>query len=100
MSQHGSFIDVMLTNKPKSFYKSTPIETGLSDHLKLVVTYLRSHTSLKLKPKNIYRETNKINEEHFRNDISNLPIDELQRFPDPLTGFDTLYKSIVDSMTH
>ena len=58
MCQQGSSIDVMLTNKPRSFYKSTPIETGLSDHHKLVVTYLRSHNSLKLKPKNItYRET-------------------------------------------
>ena len=79
-------------------YKSTPIETGSSDQHKLVVTsYLRSHNNLKLKPKNIiYRETNKINEELFRNDISNLALDELQKFTDPLAGFVTLFKSIVD----
>ena len=53
MSQQGSSIGAMLTNKPRLFYKSTPIETGLSNHHKLVVTYLRSHNSLKLKPKNI-----------------------------------------------
>lgn len=52
MSLVGSSIDVMLTNKPRSFYKTNTIETGLSDH-KLVVTFLRSHQSFKLKPKNI-----------------------------------------------
>ena len=50
-----------------------------------------------MKPKNIvYRETKKIDLERFKQDISNLPISELQRFPDPLTGFVTLFKSIVD----
>ena len=40
MSQEGSSIDIMLTNKPRSFYKTTAIETGLSDHHKLVLTFL------------------------------------------------------------
>ena len=57
MSAQGTSIDVMLTNKPRSFYKTIPIETGLSDHHKLIVTYLRGHCSTKQKPKNIlYRE--------------------------------------------
>ena len=53
MSELGSSIDLILTNKPKSFYMTIPIETGLSDHHKMVVTFLRNHISLKLKPKNI-----------------------------------------------
>ena len=61
MSTEGSSIDVMLTNKPRSFYKTTTIETGLSDHHKLVLTFLRSHHSFKQKPKNIlYRDTKNI----------------------------------------
>ena len=47
MSTEGSSIDVMLTNKPISFYITTTIETGLSDHHKLVLTFLRSHHSFK-----------------------------------------------------
>ena len=97
MSTQGSSIDAMLTNKPKSFYKTTPIETGLSDHHKLIITYLRSYISTKQKPINIvYRETNKINHDKFREDIKNLPLNEIERFPDTLTGFVTLFKSIVD----
>ena len=32
----------------------------------------------------------------FKSDISNLPLDELDRFQDSYTGFVTLFKSIVD----
>jgi hypothetical protein len=97
MSAEGSSIDVMLTNKPRSFYKTTTIETGLSDHHKLILTFLRSHHSLKQKPKNIiYRDKKNINIEDFKNDISNLPLNEIHRFSDSLTGFVTLFKSIVD----
>ena len=35
MSSEGSSIDVMLSNKPRYFYKTSIIETGLSDHHKL-----------------------------------------------------------------
>ena len=44
----------------------------------------------------IYRETNKIDMEVFKRDIENLQLQELQRFPDPYTGFVTLFKSVVD----
>ena len=97
MSTEGSSIDVMLTNKPRSFYKTTTIETGLSDHHKLILTFLRSHHIFKQKSKNImYRDIKNMNKEDFKNDILNLPLDELNRFSDSLTGFVTLFKSIVD----
>ena len=97
MSAQGTSIDVMLTNKPRSFYKTIPIETGLSDHHKLIVTYLRGHCSTKQKPKNIlYREIKKVDHDKFRNDISNLPLTEIKRFPDTLTGFVTLFRSVVE----
>ena len=97
MSTEGSSVDVMLTNKPRSFYKTTTIETGLSDHHKLILTFLRSHNTFKQKPKNIvYRDTTNVNLDKFKNDIKNLPFDELHRFSDSYTGFVTLFKSIVD----
>ena len=97
MSAVGSSIDLILTNKPKSFYKTVTIETGLSDHHKMVVTFLRNHLSLKLKPKNIeYRNIKDINWEQIKNDIANIHFDEINRFSDSYNGFTTLFKSIVD----
>ena len=97
MSAVGSSIDLILTNKPKSFYKTIAIETGLSDHHKMVVTFLRNHISLKLKPKNIeYRNTKNMNWEQFKIDIANIHFDEITRFSNSYTGFTTLFKSIVD----
>ena len=37
-----------------------------------------------------------MNMDAFKNDILNLPLDELHRFSDSYTGFVTLFKSIVD----
>ena len=74
MSQKGSSIDVMLTNKPTSFFKTSTIETGLSDHHKLVISFLKGHNTFKLKPKNIiYRETNKMDFDNFKQDIQIFP---------------------------
>ena len=41
MSQNGSSLDVILTNKRASFQKTCAIETGLSDFHKLVCTFLK-----------------------------------------------------------
>ena len=43
MSNQGSSIDVILTNKPRSFYNTVAIETGLSDHHNIIATFLRCH---------------------------------------------------------
>ena len=97
MSQQGSSIDIISTNKPKSFFKSYTIETGLSDHHKMIITFLRNHNSIKLKPKNIiYRDVKNMDFDKFEDDIKNIPIDELCRFPDPFEGYTTLFKSILD----
>ena len=97
MSTVGSSIDLMLTNKPKSFYKTSAIETGLSDHHKMIVTFFRSHFNFKLNPKNItYRDTKNLNLQNFKYDIENIPLDELHRFPDSFTGYVTLFTSVLD----
>ena len=40
--ENPSSIDVILTNKKKSFLKSGTYETGVSDHHKLIFTVMRS----------------------------------------------------------
>ena len=95
-SLHGTSIDVMLTNKPSCFQKTTTIETGLSDHHKLIISFFRT-TFQKLNPKKIvYREMKHFNKDVFLNDIKSLPFDQIDRFPDSYLGFTTLFKSIVD----
>ena len=49
-SSRGTLLDVLLTNKPKSFQKTFVCETGLSDCHKLVVKIFRS-TFIKLPTK-------------------------------------------------
>ena len=95
-SQNGTSIDVILTNKPKSFYRTIAIETGLSDHHKLIATFLRCQYQ-RLPPKTIiYRSTKNLDNEKFLKDIENIHVDEINRFSDPFTGYLTLYKSVVD----
>ena len=63
-SNKGSLIDLMLTNKPKSFYKSHSFVTGLSDYHKLIVSILRTSFQ-KLPPRFvIYR-----NQKNFLRDL-------------------------------
>ena len=40
---HKSSTGLVLTNKPLSFESSSVIETGLSDHQKLIATFFKSH---------------------------------------------------------
>ena len=40
--QNGTSIDVMLTNRPKSFHNTSLIETGLSDCHKMIVSVFRA----------------------------------------------------------
>ena len=41
-SQNGTSIDVMLTNRPRSFHNTSLIETGLSDGHKTIVSVFRA----------------------------------------------------------
>ena len=49
---HKSSIDVILTNKPRSFQHSSTYETGLSDHHHMITTFMRAHL-VRLQPKRI-----------------------------------------------
>ena len=67
--QTGTSIDVMLTNRPKSFLKTGIFETGLSDHHKLILSFLRSHF-IRLPPKNIeYRNYKNFCADNFLHEL-------------------------------
>ena len=53
MKNHKSAIDLFLTNKPKSFFKTYTTETGLSDYHKRISTFFKSKAP-KLKPNVIF----------------------------------------------
>ena len=64
-SSKGTLLDVLLTNKPKSFQKTFVSETGLSDCQKLVATIFR-WTFIKLPSKVVkYRSYKNFNENKF-----------------------------------
>ena len=69
--KHTSSIDVILTNRPKSFHTTLTCETGLSDHHHLVATFMRTHL-VPLNPKKIlYRKFKNFNEQSFLTDVEN-----------------------------
>ena len=55
-SQNGTSIDVMLTNRPRSFHNTSLIETGLSDCHKMIVSVFRAF--LKILPAKVIEYRN------------------------------------------
>ena len=68
-SQDRTLIDLMLTNRPRSFLKSQNFEIGLSYCHKLVVSILRA--TFKKLPREIitYRDQKRFNQDHFLRDL-------------------------------
>ena len=54
-SVYGTTLDIMLTNKPRSFYNTSAVTTGLSDCHKLILSCLRAHFKRLPPNKIIYR---------------------------------------------
>ena len=68
-SSKGTLLDVLLTNKPKSFQKTFVCETDLSECHKLVATIFRS-TFIKLPPEVVkYRRYKNFDENKFCHDL-------------------------------
>ena len=68
-SQDRTLIDLMLTNRQRSFLKYQNFEIGLSDCHKLVVSVLRASFK-KLSRKTItYRHQKRFNQDHFLRDL-------------------------------
>ena len=73
-SREGILLDVLLTNKPKSFQKPFVCETGLSDCCKLFVTICRSiFTRLPSKVVK-YRSYKNFDENKFCHDLDQILI--------------------------
>ena len=62
--QDGTLIDLMLTNRPRSFLKSQNFEIGLSDCHKLFVSILRASLEIIT-----YRDQKRFNQDHFLWDL-------------------------------
>ena len=69
----GTCIDLILTNKPKSFQNTGVIETGVSDHHLLIFSFLKTSFT-KMPPNKLccckYKSFGKM---RFLKDVSNLP---------------------------
>ena len=65
INNHKSAIDLILTNKPRSFQITNVTDTGVRDCHKLITTFMKSYI-FRLKPKNVhYRSYKTFNEESF-----------------------------------
>ena len=86
-STRGRCIDLILTNKNRSFMKSNSFETGLSDYHELIYTMFKT-SYIKLKPKIInYRSFRHFTVEEFRKDlIAKLSKTENSDFDDYMHG--------------
>ena len=100
-------IDHIVTNIPKRFMKSMALETGISDHHKMIMTIFRS-TFAKGKPKTFYfRCYKKFNLEQFQmelkeklHEISNNSFDIfLEEFKTFLDTFAPLKEKKIDLIT-
>ena len=73
----GSSLDVFLTNHPLCFQHTSVIETGMSDHHKMIGSFLKS-TFRRLPPKNIsYRDYKNFDSVTFLNELSKLDFNTL-----------------------
>ena len=65
----GTTIDIMLTNRPNCFQKTSTVVTGLSDFHRMIISCLKT-TFKKVPPKKIiFRDYKKFDEQNFRYDL-------------------------------
>ena len=68
-SNAGTSVDIMLTNRPRSFHKTSIFETGISNHHKLIFSFFRSYFT-RLPPKPIkYRKYKTFDKSKFLHDF-------------------------------
>ena len=78
-----STIDLFLTNRKNSFYRTENFDVGLSDCHNLILTLLKENMP-KFKRKQItYRCSKDFNEESFQNDLKSIPFQATLAFDDP-----------------
>ena len=72
-STPGSCIDLILTNKPKSFQNSGVMETGVSDHYALIFSFLKTTYTKMPSSKLQCRNYKKFEVHSFSQDVEDLP---------------------------
>ena len=94
-TNNPSSIDVILTNRPNRFHNPMTIETGLSDHHKMVLTVLKTYFK-KIEPTIItIRDYKRFNDNFFRRDL----IHNLDKIDKPLMiyeDFKQVFVSVLD----
>ena len=83
-ANNTSSIDVILTNCKRSFQNSLAIETGLSDHHKMIITVLKSYFKKKHPVTKKYRSYKHFDEDLFRRDL----IINLQNLNEEIRDYD------------
>ena len=92
----SSSIDVILTNRVRSFQKTSVFETGLSNYHGLVVTVLKSHIP-RLKPKVIkYRNYKNFDPVKFIADVRRTNFDALEDPEDCYNNLTNNFRNLVD----
>ena len=87
----------MLTNRPRSFQKTSTVVTGLSDCHKMIVTSLKSHYK-KLPPKTVvYRKYKNFNPDCFLRDLDQEMIKgHFYQSQNQYNSFTETFRKIVD----
>ena len=88
-------IDLILTNRVRSFQNSITMETGLSDHHKMILTVLKTLVPEQSPILIKYHDYRKFNSLHFRNDLQN----NLPNITD-LTCYDNFESTFKDILNH
>ena len=89
---NSSSIDVMLTNRNRSFQNTMVIETGLSDHHKMTITVLKTYFKKKDPIIINYRYYQQLNEFEFRNDLLKL----LESIENKIMDYDDFSEIVLD----
>ena len=94
---HSSSIDVILTNRPRSFQKTAVFETGLSDYHGFVAPTMKQ-TIPRLKSKQIeYRSYKNFETDNFLNDVKHAQFECDETNPDKSYDYLTnTFRNIVD----
>ena len=94
----GTSIDILLTNRPRSFLKTGIFETGLSDHHKLILSFFRSYFS-RIPPNTIqYRKYKTFKESSFLHELDQelLKGDMYKNNIDMFSSFTETFRRVLD----
>ena len=77
-----SLVDVILTNRPRSFYGTLVCDTGLSDVHRLVASFMKNKLKPKQKVPKVYHCFENTDEKRLQNDIASAPLHVAEIFDD------------------